>query len=158
MIYDRFPVSLVEDMFNGNARFGHIIHVPTLVLSEGQDKTFMDFVDDTAYNEPEFLAQWPELKSHLSDLPPFDREEYDELAAIFSRYCPADFLVRVEAPIPMGFIFKNNRFVSCSRSWGHYRTKWILAKDLISAANQAIGFSSSIFNEEKLEAQLELKK
>lgn len=57
MIQERFPKSLVDDMFDGNARFGHILHLPTLILSEGRDQEFMDLVDDIACHAAEMVAK-----------------------------------------------------------------------------------------------------
>lgn len=153
MIQDRFPKSLVNDMFEGNARFGHILHLPTLILSEGRDQEFMDLVDDGYFFDQEFLKQSANLESHLLEFHPLDRQDYAALASIISQYCPADFLVRVEAPIPSNFSFKDGKFLHCSFSWGYYRAIWVLAKDMADAATQAIAFASTVFEEEQKKCQ-----
>lgn len=154
--FPRFPQSMVDDMFNASCRFSHIIHLPTLGLSNSKLPAFEEFISKDDYQHSDFISQWPDLKNQLID--PDRPFTYAELLYIFSKNCPFDLLVCVQTPVPTNFQFsKTSKFISCSRSWGAYHTKWILANTMVKAGADAIEFADHIFNQYRAEALQDMK-
>lgn len=106
-------------------------------------RKFKDFLGD-AYNEKQnadLLAQCPSLESTLKEIR--ENNEIESYAGevardLFDQCGEFEFLIKLEIAFPSRFKFnEEGKYVSNSVG-GQYILQWILAKDMVNAAEIAI--------------------
>lgn len=151
-----FPRQLISDMWDSNVTFDTIIHIPTLLASSSErvSDQFQDFLRD-AYEEwtnTLLLKQCPALESTLKEIRENDEIEHHagEVAQDFYRACgELEFLILLSIRIPFNFKF-NQDGKYCSNSLGNaFQQQWILAKNMVDAAEIAIKMAEELHQEKE---------
>lgn len=142
---NKFPKKLLSDMYDSNVRFDKILHIPTLCasISERVSDEFQEFLGD-AYEEKQsadLLAQCPTLERTLKEIRENDdiQDFAGEVAQDLYRECSDfEFLINIEIAVPYNFRFSEDGKYSSNSLGGIYQMQWILAKDMVNAAEIAI--------------------
>jgi len=158
----KFPKKLLSDMFDSNVRFDKIMHIPTLLCSSSErvSDEFQDFLGD-AYNEKtnaDLLAQCPSLESTLKEIRENkDIEDYaGEVAQDLYRECgDFEFLINLEIAFPFNFSFTEEGKYRSNSLGGRYIMQWIVAKDMVNAAEIAIERAEALWERECEKAKIE---
>jgi len=158
----KFPKNLLNDMYDSNVRFDKIMHIPTLIcsISERVSDEFQDFLGD-AYEEKQsadLLAQCPTLERTLKEIRENDRIDNfaSEVAHNFYRECgDFEFLISIEIAIPYNFRFSEDGKHFSNSLGGIYQMQWILAKDMVNAAEIAIERATALWERECEKAKRE---
>ncbi|KQD15103.1 hypothetical protein APD05_01895 [Acinetobacter nosocomialis] len=157
-----FPRQLISDMLDSNVTFDTILHIPTLLASSSEQVSdkFQEFLDD-AYEEWQsslLLEQCPALKSTLKEI----RENNDikhyagEVLQDFHRACgDFEFLIEIEIRIPFNFRFDKDGKYQSNSLGGYFRVQWILAKNMVDAAQIAIKIAEELHSVEEAKARKE---
>lgn len=162
MTTSKFPHNLISEMWNSNVRFDKILHIPTLVCSDSEriSDEFQEFLGD-AYEEwqsAELLKQCPTLESTLKEIR--ENENIDDYAGevaqdIYRASGEFEFLILLAMRIPFNFRFDvSGKYISNSLG-GMFQMKWILAKSMVHAAEQAIQIADALHQEKEQEARKE---
>ena len=158
----KFPKKLISDMYDSNVRFDKILHIPTLhaCISERVSDEFQEFLED-AYQErqnKDLLAQCPSLESTLKEIRENDdiRDFAGEVAQDLYRECgDFEFLVEIEIAFPFDFSFTEDGKPRSNSLGGRYIMQWILAKDMINAAEISIELAEALWEKECKKARIE---
>ncbi|WP_228722573.1 hypothetical protein [Acinetobacter lwoffii] len=158
----KFPRKLLNDMYDSNVRFDKIMHIPTLIcsISERVSDEFQEFLGD-AYQEKQsadLLAQCPTLERTLKEIRENDDiEEFaGEIAQDLYRECgDFEFLINIEIAFPFNFSFNEKGEYRSNSLGGQYIMQWILAKDMVNAAEIAIERAEAIWERECEKAKRE---
>ncbi|MBP6114922.1 MAG: hypothetical protein KA474_09510 [Acinetobacter sp.] len=155
-----FPKKLISDMWDSNVRFDTILHIPSLTASSSHRVSdgFQEFLE-AAYEEhqsQELLKQCPELASTLKEIQ--ENEEIEDYAGeiaqdIYNSCGFFDFLINVEIRMPYDFRFDEKGTYLSNSLGGMFRMQWILAKDMVHAAEIAIQIAEDIHQEEEQKAR-----
>lgn len=141
----KFPKELIGEMYDSNVRFETIMHIPTLCTSSNErvSDQFQDFLE-SAYEErqnSDLLAQCPSLERTLKEI----RENEDiecfagEVAQDLYEECgDFEFLIQIEIAFPFNFHFTEDGKFHSNSLGGQYIMQWILAKDMMDAAQISI--------------------
>lgn len=148
----KFPRKLLSDMFDSNVRFDTIMHIPTLhcSMSERVSDEFQDFLGD-AYEEKQnadLLEQCPSLERTLKEIRENDSIEdfAGEVAQDMYRECgDFEFLIKLEIAFPFNFQFNEKGEYRSNSLGGRYIIQWILAKDMVHAAEIAIARAEALW-------------
>lgn len=160
---EKFPRKLASDMYDNHVRFAHILHIPTLTTSS-DDKIsdeFQDFISSASEDvqSASLLKQCPELKGLLKIIQKSDDFEGDahDIAMQLEKHCgDFEFLVQFETALPHGFKFNAQGEYSSNKTGGYYYLVWILAKDMVDAAEQANTYATDLFQTELEKAKSNL--
>ena len=158
----KFPHQLIQDMWNTNVFFETILHIPTLQASSTSSvsEQFQDFLSD-AYEDwqnEDLKKQCPSLKRTLNEIRENEHiEEFaNEVANDFFRECGEfEFLIKLETRMPYNFKFDENGKYRSNSLGGYFRLQWILAKNMVDAAEKAIKIAEAIHDEEEQKARKE---
>ncbi len=159
---NKFPRNLIEEIFNSNVIFEKILHVPSLTASDSHNVSdqFTDFLDD-AYEDwtsKSLLKQCPALESTLAWIKVEDdiREYAGDVIQDFYRACDdLEFLILISIRIPYNFKFDQEGKYRSNSLGGAFRQQWILAKNMIDAADIAVKRAEDLHQEEELKARKE---
>lgn len=162
MSNNKFPKNLIEEMFNSNVTFETILHLPSLSASDPHNlsEKFIDFLSD-AYDESTsslLLKQCPALEPTLKWIRvQHDIEEYaSDVLQDFNRACnELEFLILISTRKPYNFKFDQDGKYRSNSLGGYFIQDWILAKNMIEAAEIAIKMAEKIHQEEEVKARKE---
>lgn len=162
MSNNKFPRNLIEDMFNSNVTFEKILHIPSLTASDSQNvcDQFADFLDD-AYEDwtsKSLFKQCPALESKLIQIRDNDDIKHyaGEIIHDFYHACDElEFLILISIRIPYNFKFDQEGKYRSNSLGGAFRQQWILAKNMIDAAEIAVKRAEDLHQEEELKARKE---
>ncbi|WP_336152582.1 hypothetical protein [Acinetobacter ursingii] len=158
----KFPKNLISEMYNSNVCFEQILHIPSLTASDSHNVSdqFTEFLGD-AYEDwtsKSLLKQCPALESTLGWIKVEDKiEEFaSEVIQEFYRACnDLEFLILISIRIPFNFKFTEDGRYRSNSLGGAFRQQWILAKNMIDAAEIAIQRAENLHQEEELKARKE---
>lgn len=159
---NKFPRSLIEDMFNSNVTFETIMHIPSLTASDSQNVSdqFEEFLGD-AYEDwtsKSLFKQCPALESTLIQIRDNDEimQFAGEVIQDFYRACDdLEFLILISIRIPYNFKFDQEGKYRSNSLGGAFRQQWILAKNMIDAAEIAVKRAEDLHQEEESKARKE---
>lgn len=162
MTIQKFPKKLISEMYDSNVRFEKIMHIPTLIasLNERVSDEFQDFLGD-AYEErqnSDLLAQCPSLERTLKEIRENENIEdfAGEVAQDLYRECgDFEFLINIEIAFPFNFSFTEEGKYRSNSLGGRYIMQWILAKDMVNAAEISIKRAEEIWERECQKARKE---
>lgn len=162
MSNNKFPRNLIEEMFNSNVTFEKILHIPSLTASDSHNVSdqFADFLDD-AYEDwtsKSLFKQCPALESTLIQIRDNDEIKHyaGEIIQDFYRACDdLEFLILISTRIPYNFKFDQEGKYRSNSLGGAFRQQWILAKNMIEAAEIAVKRAEDLHQEEELKARKE---
>lgn len=151
-----FPRQLISDMWDSNVTIDTIMHIPTLLASSSErvSDQFQDFLGD-AYEEwtsTLLLKQCPALESTLKEIRENDEiEQYArEVIQDFHRACgELEFLIRLSIRIPFDFRFNEDGKYLSNSLGGSFQQQWILAKNMVDAAETAIKMAEELHEEKE---------
>ncbi|MCG7219516.1 hypothetical protein [Acinetobacter sp. AG3] len=158
----KFPRNLIQDMWNSNVFFETILHIPTLLATSSTrvSDSFQEFLSD-AYEDlqnEDLKKQCPTLESTLVEIKENDHiEDYaGEVANDIVNQCGEfEFLIKLETRIPYNFKFDENGKYRSNSLGGYFRLQWILAKNMVDAAEKAIKIAEAIHDDEEQKARKE---
>lgn len=158
----KFPKNLISDMYDSNVRFEQILHIPSLTASDAQNVSdqFSEFLGD-AYEDwasKSLLKQCPALEATLVQIRDNDQiEQYaQEVINDFYHACgELEFLILISIRIPFNFKFTEDGKYRSNSLGGAFRQQWILAKNMISAAETAIQRAEELHQQEEQKARKE---
>ena len=149
-------------MYDSNVRFDKILHIPTLCasISNRVSDDFQEFLGD-AYEEKQsadLLAQCPTLERTLKEI-----RENDEIEAfagevahdLYRESGDFEFLINLEIAFPFNFNFNEKGEYRSNSLGGRYIMQWILAKDMVNAAEIAIERATALWERECEKARKE---
>lgn len=159
-----FPSELKSEMWNSNVRFATILHIPTLTASSHLtiSEEFQRFLDD-AYStnqKKRLLEQCPALSQVLQTIDEADTRSdieawsLDIASDLSNAVDDFEFLIELEMREPHNFKFKDGKFFSCSLG-GVFYMHWILAKNMVEAAQLAIKIADENWEKECEKAKRE---
>lgn len=162
MTIQKFPKKLITEMYDSNVRFETIMHIPTLCASinERVSDQFQDFLE-SAYEErqnSDLLAQCPSLERTLKEI---RENEYiedfaGEVAQDLYKECgDFEFLIQIEIAFPFNFSFNEEGKYRSNSLGGRYIMQWILATDMVNAAEVSIKRAEEIWERECQKARKE---
>lgn len=162
VVEQKFPNKLVSDLWNANTTFETILHLPSLSASDPHNlsEKFIDFLSD-AYDESTsslLLKQCPALEPTLKWIRvQHDIEEYaSDVLQDFNRACnELEFLILISTRKPYNFKFDQDGKYRSNSLGGYFIQDWILAKNMIEAAEIAIKMAEEIHQEEEAKARKE---
>ena len=162
ILMNKFPKELLSDMYDSNVRFEKILHIPTLCasISERVSDEFQEFLGD-AYEEKQsadLLAQCPTLERTLKEIRENDdiQDFAGEVAQDLYRECSDfEFLINIEIAVSYNFRFSEDGKYSSNSLGGIYQMQWILAKDMVNAAEIAIERAEALWERECEKAKRE---
>lgn len=158
----KIPNTLISDMYDSNVRFDKILHIPTLhaCFSERVSDEFQEFLDD-AYQERQnndLLAQCPSIERTLKEIRDNEcvEEFAGEVAQDLYRECgDFEFLIKIEIVYPYNFSFTEDGKYQSNNLGGRYIMEWILAKDMVNAAEISIERAEALHERECKKARIE---
>lgn len=158
----KFPKNLISEMYNSNVCFEQILHIPSLIASDSHNVSdqFTEFLGD-AYEDwtsKSLLKQCPALESTLKEICDNDQiEQYaQEVIRDFYHACgELEFLILISIRIPFDFKFTEDGKYRSNSLGGAFQQQWILAKNIIDAAEIAIQRAESLHQEEEQKARKE---
>jgi hypothetical protein len=158
-INNEFPKKLISDLWDNNVFFENILFIPGLLAAsvESVSEQYQDFLED-AYHDctrTQLLEQCPELESVLEEIRNNDdiRSYAVELANDFYNACGEfEFLIQISIRIPYNFKFDEKGTYRSNSLGGSFQLKWILAKNMIEAAQTAVDLAEKLHNEKEQEA------
>lgn len=159
---NKFPRNLIEDMFNSNVSFETIMHIPSLTASDSNNVSdqFEEFLGD-AYEDwtsKSLVKQCPALESTLIQIRDNDQiiQFAGEVIQDFHRACDdLEFLILISIRIPFNFRFGQDGKYHSNSLGGAFRQQWILAKDMVDAAEIAVKRAEELHQEEESKARKE---
>ena len=158
----KFPRNLIQDMWNSNVFFETILHIPTLLASNSTQvsDSFQEFLSDAFedWQNEDLKKQCPNLESTLVEIKENDDiEDYaGEVAEDIVNQCGEfEFLIKLETRMPYNFKFDENGKYRSNSLGGYFRLQWILAKNMVDAAEKAIKIAEAIHDEEEQKARKE---
>ncbi|MDQ8995156.1 hypothetical protein RFH54_04235 [Acinetobacter soli] len=162
MSNNQFPKKLISEMYDSNVCFEQILHIPSLTASDAQNVSdqFTEFLGD-AYEEwtsKSLLKQCPALESTLGWIKVEDKiEEFaGEVIQNFYRACnDLEFLILISIRIPFNFKFSDDGKYHSNSLGGYFQQQWILAKNMIEAAEIAIQRAEELHQQEEQKARKE---
>lgn len=159
---NKFPKNLIEEMYNSNVNFETIMHIPSLTASDSHNVSdqFTDFLDDAFedWTSKSLLKQCPALESTLIQIRDNNEIKHyaGEIIQDFYRACDdLEFLVLISIRIPYNFKFDQEGKYRSNSLGGAFRQQWILAKNMIEAAEIAVKRAEDLHKEEELKARKE---
>lgn len=160
MSKSNFPKNLISEMWDSNVTFDTIMHIPTLLASSSTrvSDQFQDFLGD-AYEESissQLLKQCPTLESTLKEIRENQEiEQYaGEIIQDFHNGCgDHEFLILLSTSIPYNFKFDPDGKYCSNSLGGAFQQQWILAKNMIDAAETAIRIAEELHQTEEQKAR-----
>lgn len=160
MSKSNFPKNLISEMWDNNVTFDTIMHIPTLLASSSTrvSDQFQDFLGD-AYEEwtsSQLLKQCPALELTLKEIRENDQiDQYaGEVIQDFNEACgDFEFLILLSTRIPYNFQFNEDGKYRSNSLGGAFQQQWILAKNMINAAETAIKMAEELHQLEELKAR-----
>lgn len=158
----KFPKNLISDMYDSNVSFEQILHIPSLTASDAQNVSdqFSEFLGD-AYEDwtsKSLLKQCPALEATLIEIRDNDQiEQYarDVINDFYHACGELEFLILISIRIPFNFKFTEDGKYRSNSLGGAFRQQWILAKNMISAAETAIQRAEELHQQEEQKARKE---
>ncbi|MCK4108887.1 hypothetical protein [Acinetobacter radioresistens] len=151
-----FNYDLRSDMYESNAVFNHILHVPTLNIGQHVPEAFEEFIEsmcDTREGN-QFIEQWPRFKPMVDYMRAhadsgMESEFAQEIANHVNDF---EFLIHIELAVPKNFKFNEEGKPVSWNITGWRRGEWIFASDMKQAAQLAIQKSAAL-NEEVIQKE-----
>ncbi|PPZ93783.1 hypothetical protein C5B41_13775 [Acinetobacter ursingii] len=158
----KFPKNLISDMYDSNVSFEQILHIPSLTASDAQNVSdqFSEFLGD-AYEDwtsKSLLKQCPALEATLTQIRDNDQiEQYarDVISDFYHACGELEFLILISIRIPFNFKFTEDGKYRSNSLGGAFRQQWILAKNMIAAAETAIQRAEELHQQEEQKARKE---
>lgn len=159
---NKFPKKLLSNMYDSNVRFDTILHIPTLCasISDRVSDEFQEFLSD-AFEEKQsadLLAQCPTLERTLKEIR--ENDDIEDFASevaqdLYRESDDFEFLINIEIAIPYNFKFSEEGKYFSNSLGGIYQMQWILAKDMVNAAEIAIERAEAVWEKECQKARKE---
>lgn len=157
-----FPKKLIRDMFDSNVYFEQILHIPSLTASDAHNVSdqFIEFLGD-AYEDwtsKSLFKQCPALESTLIEIRENDQivDHARDIIQDFYHACDElEFLILISIRIPFNFRFNEDGKYRSNSLGGAFQQQWILAKNMIDAAEIAIQRAEELHQKEEQKARIE---
>ena len=162
MSTNKFPKKLISEMYDTNVCFEQILHIPSLTASDAHNVSdqFIEFLGEAHEDwiSDSLLKQCPALECTLGWIKVEDKiEEFagDVLQDLYRACNELEFLILISIRIPFNFKFSEDGKYHSNSLGGYLQQQWILAKNMIEAAEIAIQRAEELHQEKEQEARKE---